>query len=114
MDIIIGGRKSGKSTEAVDWLKAGKLVDGQYDRVVVQPTATMATTFKNTCMAQGLTKDLDRRVFAKAGWDQRAHAATTQVMYEEAQTYLPADASVITITGDGKLKALTNYNVPTA
>lgn len=114
MDIIIGGRKSGKSTEAIDWLKQGKLVDGQYDRVVVQPTTAMVATFKMTCQNQGLTKDLDKRVFSKTQWDQRAHAATTQVMYEEAQTYLPADATVITITGDGKLKALTNYNVPTA
>ena len=38
----------------------------------------------------------------------------TEVCYEEAQTYLPADASLITMTANGKLKAMTNYNIPTA
>lgn len=113
MDIIIGGRKSGKSVEAVNWLAQGKPFGGGYDRVVVQPTAAMADTFKNTCKANGLTKDLDKRVFAKGVWDRSTHKGV-EVLYEEAQTYLPDDANVITITGDGKLKALTNYNIPTA
>ncbi len=113
MDIIVGGRRSGKSSEAVSWLADGNPLDGGYDRVVVQPTADMATTFKKTCIAQGVTKDLDKRVFSIAQWKQRASTGV-QVLYEEAQTYLPADASVITITADGKLKAMTNYNIPTA
>lgn len=113
MDIIIGGRRSGKSTEAINWLAQGTLKSGSYDRVVVQPTEAMATTFKGACKAGGLTKDLDKRVFSMTAWKQRASKGV-EVLYEEAQTYLPADATVITITADGKLKAMTNYNVPTA
>jgi len=94
-------------------LALGKPKGAIYDRVVVQPTADMAKTFKGACAANGLTKDIDKRVFSLAQWKQRASTGV-QVLYEEAQTYLPADASVITITADGRLKAMTNYNVPTA
>lgn len=114
MDIIIGGVKSGKSQEAIEWLSQGtKKTDGTYDRVVVQPNAAERDAFKLKCQTAGLT-DLNKRVFSKATWDQRAKVPGLQVMYENVNEYLPADATVITIKADGKLKALTNYNVPTA
>lgn len=98
MDIIIGGRKSGKSSEVVEWLT----VDST--RLVIYPTSTMANAF---IAAHGKLKAQVKVKGFKV-------PAGVQVCYEEAQTYLPADATLITMTADGKLKAMTNYNVPTA
>lgn len=118
MDIVIGGAKSGKTTEAVTWLKSGNAIGTWpgYSRVVVVPNATELTAFQNTCKVQGLSTDLDKRTFTKAQWDQHAKPAanTVTVLYDNAHEYLPSDAGVITILADGHLKALTNYNIPTA
>lgn len=37
--VFIGGRQSGKTTRMIDWMLAGEVIDGVWDRVLVCATA---------------------------------------------------------------------------
>ena len=100
LQVIAGPRRSGKTTAAIGWLLDGERREiwPYWTRVMVVPTMQMLDSVRADHFRE--IEDFSHRVFALPEWEYRArHNPQPEVLYEEAQVYLPRDASVVTLSG---------------